>query len=420
MTVELTDKQKRQRFERVYNIFTNGGRVGDSYLSDKQITINDLVTSEDIKPFVPRVVRRIIVEAVEPNLLILPNLFTRVDIPEGQMVEIGSIGTIQAGKVAQGDIFPQTTLSTDTVGATAGITVAKYGCAINITEEAIKDNQFDVITLWLRAAGVALARLKESKAIKLLVSMGVTVFDNATPGNAEIGSLTGRNIAGDGNGSMTLNDLFDMWAYLSLRGFNPDTLIMSPLAWKVFAVDPELREIVLRGATLATRRMPLGSGSEGWNGIFTPDGIGPKYKYTGDDDGISAYTQTLTPVGASWNLPPQYLPSPLKVLVTHYTPYSERAGGLSPITDIIMADSQRCGILVQRENPTTQEDNIFERQVRQVHIYERYGMGVFDQGKGIAIAKNVVVDRNYIFDNVNSAALSALNQTTKPAKYDVL
>lgn len=404
---------RQQLMDKVYNVFTCSGHPSGRVYDDQDIlTINDLVTHEDIAPLVPRTVRRIIIEAIEPNQLVIPNLFTQVNIPEGQMVEIGAIGSIVAGKIAQGDKYPETTLATDTVGGSVSITVAKYGCAINISDEAIKDNQFDVITLWLRAAGAALARLKESKAIKLINSMGVTIFDNASPADAEIGSLTGRNIAGDFNGTMTLNDLFDMWAYLALRGFNPDTLIMNPLAWKVFAVDPELREIVLRGATLATRRMPLGEGNSGWRGIFTPEGVGPRYKYTGDDDGIDAYTQNLTPVGATWNIPPQYLPSPMKVLVTHLVPFSERGAGEKPITNIIMADSQRCGILVQRENPTTKEADIFQTDTHSVHIYERYGMGLFDQGKAIGVARNVVVDRNYIFDNVNSQELVAPDQSS--------
>ncbi len=410
------DKKKknlspRQIFDRTYNIFNNNGYLSQDRLESKRVGIQDLVTSEDIAPFVPKVVRRIILEAAQPELLVIPNLFTNVNIPQGQMVEIGSLGAVTAAKVAQGDRYRETTISTDTVGATVNITVAKYGCALSITREAIEDNQFDVIGLWLRAAGAALARLKEAKATKLLNTMGVTVFDNANPSAAEIGSLTGRNIAGDFNGSMTLHDIFDMWAYLSLRGFNPDTILMNPMAWKVFAIDPELREIVLKGATLATRRMPLGNGNAGFDDPFTPSGVGPRYKYTGDDEGLNAYTQQLTPIGASWQIPPRYLPSPIKVLVTNLVPFQDRGQDNKPLTNIIMADSQRCGILVQRENPNTEEGNIFEREVHQVHIYERYGMGLFDQGKGVAVARNVVVDRNYIFDNVNQQQLDPKDQS---------
>ena len=259
MGKELTDRQK---FERVYNVFTQNGFVSDEV--DERLSINDVLTTEDIAPFVPKVVRRIIIEALEPALLIIPNLFTKVNLPAGQMIEIGAVGAINAGKVPQGADYPTSTLATDAVGATTAITVSKYGCGINVAKEVIQDNQFDVIALWLRAAGAALARLKEALGLRLINEMGITLYDNATPANSELGIVTGRNIAGTANGTMTLNDLFDMWAYMALRGFTPDTLIMSPLAWKTFAVDAEMREIVMRGAVLATRRMPLGSGAGGW------------------------------------------------------------------------------------------------------------------------------------------------------------
>jgi len=405
--MKLTDTQK---LGRVYDVFTNNGRFSDDV--DARLTINDLVTTEDLAPFVPKVVKRIIIEAVEPNLLITPNLFTRLDLPEGQMVEIGAVGSIVAGKVAQADIYPQTTIATDTVGSTVAITVSKYGCAINISKEAINDNQFDVITLWLRAAGAALARLKESLSVRLIDQMGITVYDNADPANSENGVLTGRNIAGAQNGTATINDVFDMWAYLALRGFVPDTLLMSPLAWKVFATDPQLKEIVIKGAVLATRRMPLGSGNKGWPDIFSPKGLGLKYSGTGketDLSGLDPYLQTFTPVGSTWNIPPSYLPTPMKVLVSHLVPFVPGSGNTKPLTNIIMADSQRCGILVQRQTPETDEADIFERDVHQIHVSERYGEGVFDQGKGIAVCRNAVVDSNYIFNNVNQQQLPALD-----------
>jgi hypothetical protein len=400
---KLSDEERSKRYNRVHRLLTNNGFV-DEFSS--QATIQDVITNEDIAPFVPKVIKKIIIDAIEPQLMIVKNLFAEVNIPDGQMVEIGAISAITAGKIAQGSDWPTATIAMDNVGATTQITVAKYGCGINVAREVIDDNQFDVIKLWLRAAGAALARLKEALAIRLIDEFGITVLDNATPANGDLndGYTTGRSIAGAMNGTMTLNDLFDMWAYLALRGFTPDTIVMSPLAWKVFAVDPQLREIVLKGAVLATRRMPLGAAASGWPDVM--GGLGLYSKATGDEYGSSAWTQGITPVQNSWNIPPSYLPSPLKVLVSHLVPFTERSGK-KPLTDIIMCDSQRCGILVQRESPTTEEADIFTNDTHVVHIYERYGMNVFDQGKGIIVARNIVIDNNYVFDNVNSQTLAA-------------
>ena len=102
----------------------------------------------------------------------------------------------------------------------------------------------------------------------------------------------------------------------------------------------------------------------------------------------------------------------MKVIISHLVPFTPAAlvGG-KPTTNIIMADSQRCGILVTREAASPDQADIFERDVHQVKVKERYGLGVFDQGKGIAVARNVIVDRNYVFDNVNSVTLPNIVQT---------
>ena len=404
---EFKDLTPVEKISRVYRVFTNNGYISD--MDDDRATIKDFLTSEDIRPLIPKVVKKIIVEALEPNLLVIPNLFTKVNLQEGQMIEIGAIGSISAGKVAQGGDYPTSTLAMDIVGSTTSITVSKYGCAINIAKEVLEENQFDIITLWLRAAGSALARLKEALGLRLINEFGINTFDNSDPESTEYGICTGRDITGAHNGTMTLNDIFDMWVYLALRGFTPDTLMISPLAWKVFATDPQLREIVIAGAVLVTRRMPLGSSAMGFEDIF--HGLGLYMKGTGNEYQSSPWTETLTPVGATLNVPPRYLPGPVKVLVSHLMPFATRTGK-QPITDIALADSQRCGILVQREGPTTEELDILTNDTHHVHVYERYGMGIFDQGKGIAMARNVVVDRNYVFENTNMVTLT--NTTSFP------
>jgi len=40
-------------------------------------------------------------------------------------------------------------------------------------------------------------------------------------------------------------------------------------------------------------------------------------------------------------------------------------------------------------------------------IKERWGMALLAQGKGVAVAKNVVIEDNYTFENMNSATLDS-------------
>ena len=110
--------------------------------------------------------------------------------------------------------------------------------------------------MWLRAAGRALARHKEVWGAKLINEMGMTIFDNVTPGSVEdptqYGSLTGRDITGAFNGSMTLNDIFDLYAWLVMRGFTPDTMILHPLRLAASTGDSEVNN------ELNCREVPLG------------------------------------------------------------------------------------------------------------------------------------------------------------------
>lgn len=420
---KILSKKERETADRLYGVFMNHGVIehntGDSAGTLERVTfseLKDLITQEDILPLLPKVVTRVIAEAIEPNLLIVPNLFTRLDVPTAQHIEIASIGALTASRISAGQEPPQQTLAYDTAGQSVAVTVSKFGLAVNIAQEVIDDSMFDVMTLWFRAAGAALARLKESLGMKLLDAGGTTLFDNASPSGLEYGICTGRNIAGTANGTMTLNDLFDMYVYGAQRGFVPDTMLINPLAWKAFATDTQMRELVMNGAVLATRRMPLGTFAPGWQAWL--GGLGTKVGPTANaatyptQAGVpSPFVNTFNPLGATFNVPPtNVLPSPLKVIVTHVVPFTAR-GQSDPLANIILADSQRAGVLVQAREPEMAEADIFTRQVHQVQITERYGMAIFDQGKGIWVARNVVCGRNYVFDNVNSQTLTAMPST---------
>ena len=87
--------------------------------------------------------------------------------------------------------------------------VGKSGLALKVTEEMIRYSQWDVLSMHIRQAGRALARHKEKKIFNMLNNTGVVVFDNASPTTAEIGRTTGRNLSGAGNGSMTVEDLYE-------------------------------------------------------------------------------------------------------------------------------------------------------------------------------------------------------------------
>lgn len=411
------DKQDQARFDNVYSAFTNNGMV-----QDEAIEFSDLVSSPDVARFIPQVVETVVKEALEPNLVIVPNLFEQVRLERGTRVQIGAIGSLSAAEVAEGTEYKENDLQMDG-GDMVAVNISKHGLMIRVTDEMISDNQFDVIGLWLRAAGRALARHKEQYAIRMLNEFGIEVFNNTTPGDAMYGSTTGRDITGAGNGSMTASDIWDMYAELLLRGFTPDTLLMHPLAWRTFMNDSEMREQVMKGATLATRQMPSGSGAAGFG--TSHGGLGLRTARTGQETllqagnqklGASAWTNTLNGLSSEYSIAPSFLPSPLQVLVTPYVPYTPPAAAAatpySGRTNVIMVDSSRCGILVTRDDVSTEEFDDPARDIRALKIKERYGFGLMEQGKGLTIARNVAIARNYQFENANNVTLSDLSAST--------
>jgi hypothetical protein len=419
---QFKDEKEEKAYSRVYDAFTNNGEIQGE---DSTLTVSDLVTSPDVARFIPQVVEQVVREALEPNLVIVPNLFQEVRLDRGSRVQIGALGALTASEVAEGGEYKENDLQMDG-GDMVAVTVSKHGLMIRVTDEMISDNQFDVIGLWLRAAGRALARHKEQYAMRLMNEWGIEVYNNTTPSDSIYGSTTGRDITGAGNGSMTPENLWDMYAESLMRGFSPDTVIMHPLAWRCFMSDPEMREQVLNGSTIATRQMPAGSTAAGWGtshggyGLRTnatgATTVDPIATGTAGKIGASAWVNTLNGLSSTLNIAPRFLPGPLQVLVTPYVAYTPpattAATPYSGRTTVTMVDSSRCGVLVTRDPVSTEEFDDPARDIRALKIKERYGFAALEQGKSIVLARNIAIAKNYNFENANNVTLGNLSAAT--------
>jgi hypothetical protein len=357
-------------------------------------------------------------EAIEPELLVIPNLFKQIAYEgPGRSVEIGSVGAFHAAEIPEGQEYPEADFSYGE-GYIMQLGINKHGLKLRVTQEVLDDNLFDVFGMWLNMAGRALARHKEEYGIALMNDMGISVFDNsaAAATDSELGYTNGRGIDGAFNGSMTINDIFDMWVYGYLRGFNYDTLLINPLAWKIFMNDPKTREILFSNGVISSNRTPAGSGASTFGSSFgqlgyQPDPTGNDYNNltAAQVAGPNPFVQTLNPLGASFNIAPRYLPSPLKVIVSPHVGYRAATGPGSAavkVADVIMADSQNCGLLMTKEGVSIDEWRDPERDIRAMKIKERWGMALLSQGKGVAVARDMIITDNYVFDNANQVTLA--------------
>lgn len=411
---------------RLYDAFTHNGLVFHE-ASDRfeKLELKDALTTDDLTRFIPTVVTTIVREALEPATIVVNELFQPITLTRGRQVQIGSIGAMEVRDIPEGGEYPEFYPDMDG-GNMIAMNVGKVGVMIHFTDEMIDDTQFDVVGLWLRAAGRAFARHKERKGMKLLDEMGIVIFNNNDPANAQEGVCTGRDITGAQNGSMTLNDVFQMYAFLANRGFSPSHWVVHPLAWAMFLTDSEIREVIMNGNTLMSNRLPQGSPSPGWPTEF--GGLGIRTKGTGEGPeqpdfgpnaankyGANAFSNRLNSLQSTFNIPPRGLPAPLTMLVTPWVAYRSIAGRAGTAADgkpsatVVMADAAATGLHVTRETVSVEE---FDKPLIDMHglkLRERYGFLPIEQGKGVAIGRHIIIDRNYVFENSNSVTLGALD-----------
>jgi len=411
-TVKISDRRN------VVDIaWANNGRLFDVEGKRSRLTLTDLVTDKKYRNIFKTVVEEYLVNSITPQQVISENLFQRIDLEETAVaVNIKTFGAMEAHILddEQG-IAKEVEPEISTAGYQVKFDVYRWGLSLGMTEKAIKNDQYGLLKFWLREASNALARTKEYNCYKLLNAAGTVVFSNSNPTNSEFGVATGRGIDGEQNGTPSFNDVIEAYSYLAMRNYNPDTMLMHPFAWRMFLTDPMFREVFLKGSTVVTAKTPKGDPFPGWADPFKGRG----YKTAAVK---SPFDPNLRELGASFKVQPaaSLTGNPLTIIVTPRVPFSSKnvtgqGGttdfGIKGVTDIIIADSSRAGIIGVTQDPNVRNWSNEEKLSRFWEVSEEYGTGIMDQGKGIIVMKDMVVDREYSFDNVNSVTLKKLNRT---------
>lgn len=360
-----------------------------------QFTLQDALSVPSAPLMMPKVISNVVKEAVEP-LLVGTSLLQRINYSAGQQITFPSVGALQAADIGEGMEYPEKSLQIG--GSTVTANIGKSGVAVKVTDEMIRYSQFDVIGLHLRAAGRALARHKEEKIFNHIRAMGITVFDNVSPTSSLKGVCTGRSLDGSGNGSVTMDDVFDAYAQVITHGFFPNTLLMHPLTWTMFIKDATLRAFVLAngGGTFFASHSGNPVGRAPWEGSSTGGlGVSGGQLITPPDAASGA---TASPLGdhpqtinSAPNLP-GYFGVPFRIIVSPFVPYDPA----KKLTDIYMFDSSELGVLIVDEEINVEEFDDPARDIRKIKLMERYGVGILNEGKAIAVLRNVHVVPNEI------------------------
>jgi hypothetical protein len=380
-------------------IWDNNGRYGPD--EDDKIVLKDALSTPNAPLLFPKVISNIVKEAQEP-LLVATQLLQRINYSYGQTITFPAVGALVAADIAEGEEYPERSLQMG--GASVTATIGKSGLAVKITDEMIRYSQFDVIGMHLLAAGRALARHKEVKCFNYIRAIGVPVFDNLNPSESVLGVTTGRDLQGNANGSVTMDDVFDGFAQILSQGFMPNTLLMHPLTWTMFVKDAQLRAFVQAnggGAFFASwtgnpaARAPWDSSNQGGLGMSSGQRILPGQTSQGGTaphgqtaSNLLQYPQTLD----SAPVLPSYLNVPFRIIVSPFVPYDPRR----KLTDIYMFDSNELGVLIVDEDVTTEEFDDPRVDIRKLKLRERYAIGMLNEGLAISVFHNVHVVPNEI------------------------
>lgn len=386
----VKNAEGEQRYNFVNRVVRLNGFVspGDElrWTSDKdrekaRIGLDDLIDvmgKDELRNYIPRVMTTVVREAVEP-VVVLQNLFRRIDLPgAAPLVKFPSVGGLKAADIGEGMSYPEQKLN---LAGYVNAMIGKSGVKIALTEEAQRYTSFGLVDLHVRAAGRALARHKERKCADVLENDGTVSFDNSG-GTSLNGSTSGRNFALVGNDTITVDDLFQMYADVVNAGYIPTDFVVNPIGWLIFAREPSMRAWAFwNGAAMMQNVM-------GQPGNISDDPLGPP---GGSGSSFTSNNQSTTMA----RLHRQMWPHTLGMVVSPFVAFDTAA----KTTTIHLVDREEVGVLVQDEDIVTDSWEDPSRDIFFQKWRERYGVGVANAGEAIMSAKEVSILKGHDWEN---------------------
>lgn len=354
MSLSDAEIEQYQLTEDDEKVFTAFGNVLDGK-NVPGFNFKDFLASPSAKVLIPRVIIGTMRQAADPVYL-ASKFFNKIRLKNGQAVMFPSIGVMRAHDVAEGQEIPEETVDWQ-LHKNSLIHVGKSGVRIQYTDELQSDLEFDLISVLLKEAGRAMARLKEQKAFDEWLRHGWTVFDNALRAKIPEAGTTGLDFHGNYNDTMSIDDLLDLVIAVYNNEYTPTDLIMHPLVWTVFARNGLTGSLTAPFERETKREMP--------NAQFK---LGPES------------IQGRLPFSFSVNLSP-------------FAPI-DRVG---KTFDIFCVDGNNVGVQIVKDELKTEEFRDPSRDLNNVKVIERYGFGTYNEGRAICSAKNISMAKSYAF-----------------------
>lgn len=350
------------------------GKLNKQNLSDKHFSIKETIMTTDVVDLVPRIIESKMIEAEDTQSVISP-FFTKVQAGNTNgTVVVPIIGELQAHEVAEGGAYNDEAVEINTLEYNSiEVRPKKIGLKVTLSEEVIMDSYWDIMEANLSRIGGAMARYKDEWCAREFSEHGHVVFDNALAAQNPDAATTGLGEDSLPNNTLSVEDFTSMCLALMANDKTPTDVIMHPLCWLVFARNAMVGQGLTFGAMGAMNVNPFGTtqGTGGFAGLS--NNMGPQQFVLNESQ-------------ARFNLP-----MPINVILSPRVKFDKQ----NKTFDMYVIDRNNIGAIVQREDLSVEKWTNPEIDVRIIKAKERYGIGIMDNGKGIAVAKNISAMPSY-------------------------
>ena len=339
--------------------------------SKGRASIQETLTTTDTAKLIPKVIEGQLREAAEPEYL-GTRFMSKIKV-EGNSSTVYVIpvaGELVASEVSEGGRYNEDYIDFNTIENTAlEVRVKKVGLKVNITEEAISDSSWDLLGINIRKMGRAMARYKEEMIFENFSNHGHIIFDNNLRSQMPEAGTTGRAEDGSFNDTLSVEDFLDMVLTLMGNGFVATDCIMHPLTWVIFARNAMIGNGLTFGAFGGGQVHPWGSvqGTPGFAGLAA-NGNGQKL--------------IMRPEEVQGRLP-----VPLTINFSPFVHFDK----VNKLFDMYCLDRSEVGVIVQKEELSTENWTDPERDIRSLKVKERYGVGIINNGRAITVCRNIAV-----------------------------
>jgi HK97 family phage major capsid protein len=325
-----------------------------------RISMSEALRAADASILFPKVISDVLLRPKEPLMIGQTLLSRTINVDNVRSVEFPTMGAIRAFDIGDtGEYREQLPAFTEHI---TEIKVNKSGLKIGISEDVIADSMWDLLALYVEAAGYAMLRHKEEKIFLEFQAKGHKVFDNSSTNSAAW--THGKTIGQAANYSVTYDDFIDAMGALVANEYVPTDIIMHPLAWAVFAKDPILRNV-----------------------MYTQGQVGQSIWTTKPD-----FDQTAN---VPWQV--AYQVTPFVPFTMAGTLSTGPASGLAACnyTDIYVVDRNNSVVILQKDPMSTDEFEDPNRDIKMMKVKERYGVGSINGGRASAVIANVRLEQNW-------------------------